>query len=59
MIVPGRRGRVWLVKGRARRRGGMGLARDLLRMTPIILAAVREAEEMGETYDEADDRYCR
>jgi hypothetical protein len=28
-------------------------------MMPRILAAVREAEEMGETYDEADDRYCR
>jgi hypothetical protein len=57
MIVPGTRERVWLVKGRVLRLGGKGLARGLSRTTPRILAAVREAEEMGETYDEADDRY--
>jgi hypothetical protein len=45
------------VKGQVRRLGGMGLGPSLLRKRPRILAAVREAEEMGETYDEADDRY--
>jgi len=36
----------------------MVLVLSLLRMTPMILAAVRGDEEMGETYDEADYRYC-
>jgi len=35
----------------------MGLVLSLLRMTPRISAAFLEAEEMGTTDDEADDRY--
>jgi hypothetical protein len=46
------------VKGQVLRQGEMGLVLGLLRMRPIILAAVREDEGMGETDDKADDRYC-
>jgi len=57
MIVPEKRERGWLVKGQVRRLGGMELVPGLLRMMPIISAAVREAEEMGGSHDEADYRY--
>ena len=59
MIVPETRERGWLAKGQVRRLGGMGLVPGLLRRMPVISVAVLEAEEMGDTHDEADYRYCR